>query len=752
VYLKGKVDKERLRVDMNMYNKGGNVMANGYNGKILMIDLNNLDYNVIYKDDYFYRTFMGGSAMASYFLLTEMEKGVDPLGPDNVLVFSTSIITGTAVPGANRYTVAAKSPLTHAFGEAEAGGYWAVELKKAGFDAIVIKGKAPRPVYIWIENGSVDFKDAAHLWGNDTGFTEETIRKELGDEKIKIAAIGQGGENLVLYAAIIHNLRHTNGRTGMGAVMGSKNLKAVAVRGTEELSFYDQDKNREIAKYFAKTFKTHPIQSILAEGGTVGWDVESLNAAGVLPTRNFHGGAFDDFEGMTWNQMKKTVYKGRDSCFACPIRCKQICEGGKYDIDARYGGPEYETAGAFGSNLEIGDIELISKAHELCNKYSIDTISTGMTIGFAMECYENGILSIEDTDGIDLRFGNADAVLKLIEKIAFKDGFGALLAEGSYRAAQQIGKGAEKFAMTVKKQEFAMHEPRGKNGLSLAYATSPTGADHVEAAHDLPFEEGKFGVPDLYPLGILKGVPGRDLGPYKVRQFVYNQHIWSLFNTISLCIFVAGPGKLYKMNHVVDMVANATGWDTSLFELMAVGERTTTLAKLYNVREGLDRRDDVLPDRLFEELESGILTGKKLDREQFEFALDMYYEMMGWDIVTGEPRQARLYQLNIADLDPVLNQKEGNTVEIRLKIPVLYQVTGTDHFVSHGRTLKELIDNIDAMYPGFKDIALKDDKIAGFIQVYFKKVKTRQLTPANSLDVVLNDVKETIFLPVVCGG
>lgn len=625
-------------------------MAYGYNGKILKVDLTNNKVETIVKDDYFYRTFMGGSAMASYFLLTEMEKGVDPLGPDNILVFSTSILTGTAVPGANRYTVAAKSPLTHGFGEAEAGGSFGIELKKAGFDAVVIKGKADKPVYLWVKNGIAEIRDANHIWGNDTGFCEEQIRKDLDDDKIKIAAIGQGGENLVLYASVVHNLRHTNGRSGMGTVMGSKNLKAVAVRGTKELEFFDKGKNLEIAQYFAKTFKTHPIQSVLSEGGTVGWDVESLNAAGVLPTKNFHGGSFEDYEGMTWDQMQKIIFKGRDSCFACPIRCKQICEGGKYDIDPRFGGPEYETAGAFGSNLEIGDIELISKAHELCNRYSIDTISTGMTIGFAMECFENGIITKEDTDGLELRFGNADATLKLIEKIAMKDGFGALLAEGSYRAAKQIGKGAEKYAMTVKKQEFPMHEPRGKNGLALAYATSPTGADHVEAAHDLPFEEGKFGVPDLYPLSILKGVPGRDLGPYKVRQFVYNQHVWSLFNTLSLCIFVAGPGKLYKMNHVEEMVKNATGWDTSLFELMIAGERTTTLARLFNTREGFDRRDDVLPDRLFEELESGPLTGKKLDREQFEGALDLYYEMMGWDIVTGDPRQARLYQLNIADL------------------------------------------------------------------------------------------------------
>lgn len=625
-------------------------MTYGYIGKILKSNLDDLSYTIDTKDDYFYRTFMGGSAMASYFLLTETEKGVDPLGPNNVLVFAVSVLTGAAIPGVNRYTVAAKSPLTGAFGEAEAGGFWAIELKKAGFDAVVIRGKASKPVYLWIEDGKVEFKDASHLWGHDTGYTERKIREELNDDKIRISCIGQAGENLVLYASVVHDLRHSNGRTGMGAVMGSKNLKAVAVRGRSEVPLYDKDKVREIAGFFARNYKTHPIESLLAEGGTIGWDVDSLNAAGILPTKNFHGGSFESADGMTYEQMKETVYVGRDGCFACPIRCKQICSGGKYDIDPIYGGPEYETAGAFGSNLLIGDIELISKAHELCNKYTMDTISTGMAIAFAMECFENGIITEKDTDGVDLSFGNAETVLKMIKKIAFKDGFGAILAEGSYRAAQKIGNGAEQFALTVKKQDFPMHEPRGKNGLALAFATSSTGADHVEAPHDLLFEDGKFGVPDLHPLSILKGLPGRNIGPYKVRFYVYNSHVWSLFNTLSLCIFVAGPGKLFNMNHVVDMVKAATGWDTSLFELMTAGERTTTLARMFNAREGFDRQDDMLPDRLFEPLETGPLTGVKLDREQFNKALDYYYEMMGWDVTTGIPREARLYQLNIADL------------------------------------------------------------------------------------------------------
>jgi aldehyde:ferredoxin oxidoreductase len=267
-----------------------------------------------------------------------------------------------------------------------------------------------------------------------------------------------------------------------------------------------------------------------------------------------------------------------------------------------------------------------------------------------MECFEEGILTKEDTDGLDLHFGNGEAALQLIDKIALRRGFGDLLADGSWRAAKKIGKGAEKYALTVKKQAFAMHEPRGKNNIAFAYATSPTGADHIEAAHDMPFEEGRWAVPDLYPVGILKGVPARDLSPKKVSWFVYNQHIYSFLNSLSMCFFTVGPARLFRLNHVVDMVHCSTGWETSLFEIMQLGERTTTLARLFLTREGLDRKDDMLPDRLFEPLETGQLTGVKLDKEKFNKALDYYYEMMGWDVATGIPREAKLHQLNIADL------------------------------------------------------------------------------------------------------
>jgi aldehyde:ferredoxin oxidoreductase len=625
-------------------------MAAGYIGKILRIDLNALSFKIEEKDDYFYRTFMGGSAMASYFLLTELEQGIDPLGPENVLVLTTSILTGAPIPGANRFTLAAKSPLSDGFGEAEAGGFFSVELKKAGFDAVVIKGKAPKPVYLWISDGTVEFKDATQLWGHDCAYAQNAIREELDDKKIQTLTIGQGGENLVRYACVVQDLRHTAGRSGMGAVMGSKNIKAIAARGKTPVEMHDKDKLKELNSFFIKNRKDHPVCEILSYGGTLAWDMEDMDADGVLPTHNFHGGSFDKVEEVTFEKLKDTVFSGQYTCYACPVRCKPICEGGKFDIDPTFGGPQYETSGAFGPNMRIDDIEVIAKAHELCNKYTIDSIDTGMTISFAMECFENGLITLEDTDGIDLRFENGDAALKMIEKIAFRDGFGDLLAEGSHRAAQKIGKDAMRYACVVKKQSFAMHEPRGKNNIGFAFALSPTGADHIEAAHDMPFQDGKWAVPDLYPIGILKGVPARDLSPYKVRWFVLNQHVYSVLNSLCLCFFTAGPARLYRLNHMVEMVNAATGWETSLYELMMLGERTTTLARVFNAREGFGREEDMLPDRLFEPLETGPLTGTKLDRDEFTKALELYYEMMGWDVATGVPREAKLYHLNIADL------------------------------------------------------------------------------------------------------
>jgi aldehyde:ferredoxin oxidoreductase len=329
---------------------------------------------------------------------------------------------------------------------------------------------------------------------------------------------------------------------------------------------------------------------------------------------------------------------------------------GPYQVDPTYGGPEYETTAAFGSLCEVANLEAVCKAHELCNKYTLDSISTGATIAFAMECFENGLLTLQDTDGLELRFGNDQAMIQMIEKIAKREGIGDLLAEGSWRAAQKIGQGAESFAMHVKGQECPMHEPRGKGTQALSYSLSSIGATHLEGPHDWVFELDFF-VPDLAELGVLESVPAVYLGPEKARQFAYGQMTWNVFNTLGLCIFTVGPGKLLKMSQVAEAMQAATGWDTSLWEIMKLGERTITIKRAVSVREGISRKDDRLPDRFFDPLEGGLLKGKALDRSEFEKALDLYYDMMGWSRETGVPTAGKLVELGLGWVNRSLGQE-----------------------------------------------------------------------------------------------
>jgi aldehyde:ferredoxin oxidoreductase len=633
-------------------------MKYGMTGKILRVDLSNQVHCVEEPDEKIYRTYCGGSCLACYYLLKERPAGINPLGPENLLIFASSPLVGSGIPGANRFSVASISPLTGCYGEAEAGGWWSPELKRAGYDAILVEGKAENPVYLWINDGEVEIRDATHIWGKLTGNTQEIIRSDTGEPRARVASIGPAGENMVRYACVVNNLRHTNGRSGMGAVMGSKNLKAVAVRGKQKIPFKNNGALKKIIRWYADNFMDHPIERIIHEGGTIGWDVTELDEAGILPTRNFRSGSFEDTDKVCGETFHKEYFVKADSCQACPIRCKRVARSkGEYQVDPAYGGPEYETAAAFGSLCGISNLEAVCKAHELCNAYTLDTISTGSSIAFAMECYENGLLSSQDADGLELNFGNHQAMIQLIHKIAKREGIGDLLAEGTLLAAQRIGRGTEKFAMQVKGQEMAMHEPRGKGSLALAYALSSTGANHTEGPHDYLFQEGALGTPDLAELGLMEPTPAVDLGPEKARQFAYMQLTWNVFNTLGLCIFTAGPGKLLKMNQVAEAIRAATGWDTYLWEIMKLGERTITIKRAVSVREGVSRKDDRLPDRFFEPLEGGLLEGKALDRNEFEIALDIYYDMMGWSRETGVPSAGKLVELGLGWVNPFFEQK-----------------------------------------------------------------------------------------------
>ena len=487
---------------------------------------------------------------------------------------------------------------------------------------------------------------------------QEAIIDQTGEKRLRALLIGKAGENLVRFAGISSDLNHFHGRTGMGAVMGSKNLKAVAVRGTGGLDFADKAKVQEFARYFRDNYAQNADNKSHAKYGTSPYYFNA-NAAGSLPTRNFKSGYFEGTDTMGLEKMHELMKIKTDGCYGCSLRCKQVFQAEEpYKIDSRYGGPEYETIASFNSIVGVDSLYAAAKGHELCNKYGLDTVSTGVVIAFAMECFETGLIGKDDTGGLDLTFGNEEAMLQTIENIASREGFGDVLAEGTQRAAGKIGKGAEKYAMHVKGQEFAMAEPRAKFGVGLAYAVSPTGADHLQHEHDGAFdpaltgyshdaEEASVFLKNAYSLGILEPVPSLDLGPEKVRLITYLQHYWSLFDSLDLCIFTFAPVRTYGISQLPEMVKAATGWDTSLWELMKVGERATTLTRCFNIKQGKTRADDSLPDRLFEALEGGPLQGSKMNRGEFEKALSLYYEMMGWDRNSGIPTEGRLHELAI---------------------------------------------------------------------------------------------------------
>ncbi len=615
----------------------------GHNGKILRVDLSARVLTEEQVPEILYRRYLGGGALSLYFLLKELKPGIDPLGPENLLIFMSSAVTGTPALGFSRYTVAAKSPLTGGFGESEAGGWWGPELKFSGYDGILVKGKANRPVYLWIHDGKAELQDASHLWGLQARETQEMIRKELGDEKIRIALIGPGGEKLVKFACILNDLKHANGRTGMGAVMGSKNLKAIAVRGDKKMALHAPEKARSVIKGVLESYKANP--GTLGELGTAR-GVMPMNAGGILPTRNFTSGSFEKAEEICGETMRDTILVGRGTCYACAVRCKrEVRVDAPYHVDPIYGGPEYETIAAFGSLCGIGDLKAIALANQICGAYTIDTISTGTTIAFAMECFEKGVITAKDTGGIELRFGNVEAMLRMVEQIGKREGFGNLLAEGVKVAAETIGKGSKDFAMHTKGQPLPLHEPRGKTGLGLAYALSPTGADHLEAAHD-PVFESEAGLKNVLLLGILEPLSALELTHRKVRMFLYLQDLYNLFNSIGLCIFTAIPFGLMTIPDVVDYVNAVTGWDTSLWEFMKTGERHSNMARIFNFREGFTSKEDTLPDRLFKPLEGGTLKGTKIERHDFEKAVKTYYQMMGWD-ENGVPLRATLEELEL---------------------------------------------------------------------------------------------------------
>lgn len=627
-------------------------MPYGYNGKILHVDLTRQEITVETPPETFYRKYLGGSAMGMYYILKETPRGADPLGPENVLTLFCGVTTGASISGQSRINANAKSPISGGIGDSQGGGFFPAEMKFSGVDGLVIKGEAARPVYLFIHDGKFEFHDASHLMGKITAEVDAILKKELGDEKIEVLQHGPGAENGVLYSSLVSMSNRSNGRTGMGLVMASKNLKAVVVRGTHKPPMADQAKLTEMHRAGPKMMPLNPDMPGMTDYGTAGV-VNFQNTIGSLPTRNYAEGQFESADPISGEVMAKTILKKRDTCYACIVRCKRVVEisEGDHLVDPIYGGPEYETLATFGSYCGISDLSAISKANQICNMYGVDTIACGATIAFAFECYEKGIIGKEETGGLELRFGDAEVMLSVLDQIVHNSGkLGKVLSQGSERAARVWGRGSEDCLVTVKGAEAPAHMPQAKRSLALIYAVNPFGADHQSSEHDPYYEMGvaELNLNRLKMLGLSEPQPQYSLTHEKVKFALLGELFYSMMDSLELCQFVWGPAwTLYGPQETLDMIKAVTGWEMNVEELLDVGRRRLNLMRTFNAREGLDRKADKLPRKFFKALKgTGPTAGVALDETEFEAALDHYYQLNGWNS-NGIPSRENLKALDL---------------------------------------------------------------------------------------------------------
>jgi len=607
----------------------------GYSGKLLRVNLENGDIRVEKPDEAYYKHYLGGRGIIMHTLLTETPANADPLGAENKLIFALGLLTGHSVIGSGRCSVGAKSPLTGACGESEAGGMWGAELRRAGYDGIIIEGQSAKPVFLWIYNDTVELRDAAQIWGSEVRTAMEWLQDTVGIKKCSTALIGPSGEKGVRLANIIVDCRNVFGRCGLGAVMGSKKLKGVVVKGSQRPSAADTEKILALNRIMKEKSKS----SRFKQYGT-GGAMDAYEAVGNLPIRNYAGGKFPQVKKISAVALIREFGTGMEGCFNCPIKCKKkICiDDAPWHIDSMYGGPEYETLVSFGSNLLIDDLKAICKAHEICNRYGIDTISTGATVAFAMECFENGLLTLEDTDGLQLEFGNVEAMLTLVGKIASREGIGDVLANGSRKAAEIIGKNAGQYAMQVKGLELPYHSPRFNQGLSIHYSVHATGADHVTGVIDnaLP------GLMDNWDrISVAENMPTTELSPRKARM-AYELGLYKeMPNYLGVCSFV--PWNITELRDAVEAV---TGWPATTWKLIKAVERGITLMRIFNLREGFTRDDDRLPQRFHTAPKEGPLKDVRIDPKAHAEAVEITYQLLGWD-QNGVPTRACLTALDL---------------------------------------------------------------------------------------------------------
>jgi len=614
-------------------------MVHGYVGKLLRVNLTEEKTRAEILDEAIARKYLGGSGLGAKIVYDEIPPQVAPLDPENRLVFMTGPVTGTIAPSFGRYVVCTRSPLTGIWAESHSAGYWGPELKFAGYDGIVFEGKADSPVYVWIHDGEVEIRDAKHLWGMGTYKTETTLKGELEDEGIKVACIGPAGEKLVKIASVINDMGRAAGRCGTGAVMGSKMLKAVAVRGTKlsKIPSANEDRLKRFLKMIYITIRSHPTVQIYASHGTDGI-MDMMHEYGDVPIKYFTRGSWlEGIEKITGETMSKTILLKQKACYRCPIVCRRhvkVDKGPYAGIEGE--GPEYETCASLGALCLNDNLESIAKANELCNVYGIDTISTGNAIAFAMECYERGLITNRDTNGIELTWGNHHAIIQMIHKIGRREGLGDLLAEGVKRAAEKIGGDAEEFAVHVKGLEVPMHDPRAFKGMGLQYATSHRGACHLRGLV-YHIEQGER-VPDLGIHERYERFPTE--GKAKIVIVMQNWH--DILDSLIMCKFTFLPPA-----SVAAILSMVTGWTVKLPELLEVGDRTYNLKRTFNIRCGITNKDDMLPKRFLEEpLPDGGCKGEVVNIGEM---LSEYYKLRGWN-EKGIPTREKLETLGLHDV------------------------------------------------------------------------------------------------------
>lgn len=598
----------------------------GWMGKILRV---NLDDNSIAKEDLNYslaKEYIGGRGYASRLLYDEIDPSVDPFSPGNKIIFATGPLTGTIASASSRYMVVTKGALTGAIASSNSGGYFPAEIKYAGYDMIIVEGKAKKPVYILIENEKVEIKDSAHLWGKDTWETEDNIRSENNNEEIKVCCIGQAGEKLVRMACIVNDKHRGAGRSGVGAVMGSKLLKAIAVRGTGSIKVAKQNEFREAALKALAKIKESPVTS---QGlPTYGTDLvmNVVNEQGFLPTRNFREGVFEGAYKVGGENLAATYLVRKKGCLACPIACGRVTRIPDPDFPHTYEGPEYESAWALGTDCGVDDLKAVTKANFYCNKYGMDPISVGSTIACAMELFEIGVLSEKDV-GMLLNFGNAEAMVEMVKKIGERSGIGNDLAEGSMRFSKKYGH--PELFMGVKGQEFPAYDGRGAQGMGLNYATSNRGACHVRG---YTISTEVFGIPEKVDPFVTTNKAAINKG---------FQDMTAVVDSSGLCLFNTFA---FGTDEILSLMQSATGTNYTKEELLLAGERIWNLERLFNLKAGITAADDTLPERILKEpIPAGPAKGKiNLLHEM----LPEYYRLRGWD-ASGIPTAEKLTQLRL---------------------------------------------------------------------------------------------------------